>query len=328
MLSYLKIRTGNNNLLLLLMLIIFAFSSCEDVFETDIENKTIRLLSPADSMTSTTNLVYFSWETLDGVDKYNFQIVSNTFANPILYICDSNVTTNFISYVLPPGSYQWRVKGINFGYSTNYSYRSFKISLSNDISGVIPQLYFPVFADTTKITSFCFKWNLIPYAVDYRFELWQGKIGNGTKICSLILDTNTFQYTLSSEGNYEWQVRGQNNSSNTPFSISSIYCDTTRPANPVLSNPQNNSIIADSNIVFQWTRTNCPGSVEYDSLLLYSDSLMNFKIGAYKVLNKSYSTLFHNGNYWWIIKPYDRAGNIGNSSGLSKFSINYSKSGK
>lgn len=323
MLSYLKIKTSYN--LFLLMLIVIAVSSCVDVFETDIEDKTIRLLSPADSMTSITNLVYFSWEALEGVDKYNFQIVSNTFANPILYICDSNVTTNFISYVLPAGSYQWRVKGINFGYNTNYSYRSFTISLSSDISGIIPQFISPAFGDTTKNTSFLFKWNSIPFVVDYRYELWQGKIGSGVKICSIILDTNIFQYTLPVEGNYEWQVRGQNNSSNTPFSISSLYCDTMRPSQPIILYPQYNSEISDSVIDFQWSRISIPGSVEYDSVMFYSDSLMNTKIDSYKTLNKTVSKKLNNGIYWWKIKPYDRAGNQGNSSGLSKFIINYTK---
>lgn len=323
MLNYLKIKAGSSNSILLLMLLILCISSCDDVFETDIESKSIRLLSPADSMTSISNLVYFSWETLEGAEKYNFQIVSNNFANPLLYICDSNVTSNFISYVLPPGNYQWRVKGVNFGYSTNYSYRSFKINLSNDISAIIPQIITPEFGDTTNKTLFYFKWNSVPYAVDYRYELWKGKVGNGIKICSIILDTNIFHYTIPVEGYYEWQVRGQNNSSNTPFSISTLFCDTTRPTQALLVSPPNYSVYADTIIDFQWTRINIPGSTEYDSLILYSDSLMHSKAGAFKVLNKTISKVLLNGNYWWKIKSYDKAGNEGNSSSLFRFTVNY-----
>jgi len=325
--NYLKIKKSNINSILLLLSFL-TLSACEDVFETDIENKSVRLLSPKDNVVSITNLVSFSWETLEGADSYDFQIVSNTFANPLMYLCDSNITANFISYILPAGSYQWRIKAKNFGYSSNFSVRSFTISLSSDITGIMPQLNLPINGDTSANTSFVFKWNSIPYAVDYRYELWQGKIGSGVKLCSIILDTNKFQYTLPQEGYYEWQVRGQNNSSNTPFSISTLLSDTSHPAQPVIINPLNNTIIADSSIIFHWTRTTKPGSLEFDSILFYTDSLMSTQIGAYKVYNKTYTKKFINGNYWWTIKPYDRAGNDGNSSGLSKFIINYSKSGR
>ncbi|MCX6232975.1 MAG: hypothetical protein NTZ33_15705 [Bacteroidetes bacterium] len=324
MLNYLKIRKSNINFILLILSVL-ALTACEDVFETNIENKYIRLLSPKDSMISTTNLVNFSWEVLEGADSYNFQIVSNTFTNPTSYLCDSNVTTNFISFILPAGSYQWRVKGKNFGYSSNFSIRSFTISLSTDITGSIPQLTFPVNGDTSKNTFFLFKWNSIPYAVDYRYELWQGKVGSGLKLCSVLLDTNKFQYSIPQEGYYEWQVRGQNNSSNTPYSIGNLLCDTTRPSQAIITSPMNNVAITDSIVTLQWTRTAIPGSIEYDSLFIYSDSLMIANVGAYKIMNKTYSKRLNNGNYWWIVKPYDRAGNNGNSSGLLKFVINYTK---
>ena len=325
MLNYLKTRKSNINIILLLLTLI-TFLACSDIFETNIEGKTILLLSPKDSLISTTNLVNFSWETLTGAENYNIQVVSNTFINPFSYVCDSNVTTNIISFVLPAGNYQWRVKGMNFGYSTGYSYRSFTISLSSDISGIIPQLTAPVSGDTSNITTYLFSWNSISYATDYRYELWQGTVGSGIKICSVILDTNRFHYTLPQEGYYEWQIRGENNSSNSPFSINSLLCDTTRPAQPLITYPQNNLTVTDSILVLQWLRTDIPGSVEYDSLFLYSDSLMYVNIGDYKVLNKTYTQKFNNGNYWWMVKPYDRAGNSGNSSGLSKFIVNHSKS--
>ena len=325
MLNYLKIKKSNI-IMLLLFLPLITFLACSDVFETNIEGKTIRLLSPKDSLISTTNLVNFSWEKLEGAEKYNIQIVSNTFTNPYSYVCDSNVSGTFFSFVLPAGNYQWRVKGTNFGYSSNYSYRSFTISLSSDISSIIPQLTAPVTGDTSNKTTYLFTWNSIPYATDYRYELWQGKAGSGTKVCSIILDTNRFQYTLTQEGYYEWQVRGENNSSNTPFSISSLFCDTTRPAQPLITYPQYNLSIADSNITLLWLRTDVPGSLEYDSLLLYSDSLKYVNIGTYKVFNKSYTQKFNNGSYWWMVKPYDVAGNSNNSSGLSKFIVNHTKS--
>lgn len=324
MLNYLKRKIS----ILLLLLCTLCLWSCEDVFEEDISDDSVKLLSPKDSLNSSSNQISFSWESIEGADKYQLQVVSGSFANTSQMLCDSNLTQTFFTMTFTPGTYQWRVRAKNFAYESMWTTRTFSVTLTPDLSAIIPQLINPVNGDTTRKMSFLFKWNSILYADDYRFEIWKDAFASGTKIVSIILDTNYFNYTLPEQGLYYWALRGQNTYSNSVFSTASLFIDTIAPNTSMITFPQYNLVVTDSIVNFTWQRTAIAGSAEFDSLFLYADSLMNNLIGVAKSNNFSYSKKMTNGRYWWKLKPWDRAGNTNAVSGPSVFTVQRPTSGK
>nr|WP_319511365.1 hypothetical protein [uncultured Draconibacterium sp.] len=87
----------------------------------DISDKQIFLLAPKDSLVSTETNHTFWWEKLEGVDEYSFQLVTPSFDSIESLIEDTTLTNNQITLTIPPGIYQWRVKGINSISQTGYS---------------------------------------------------------------------------------------------------------------------------------------------------------------------------------------------------------------
>lgn len=119
---------------MLLSSILCVFYSCDQVPE-NIEQKTIQLLSPGQN-SKMGESVLFLWKELDDADKYHFQLCYPSFDAAQGFILDTllvkvdslNQVGNKISIdSLAPGRYQWKVRGENFGYKTEYQIRSFVV---------------------------------------------------------------------------------------------------------------------------------------------------------------------------------------------------------
>nr|WP_319570068.1 hypothetical protein [uncultured Draconibacterium sp.] len=87
----------------------------------DLSDKSTVILAPKDSLVTTATTHTFWWEKLDGAEKYNFQLVTPSFDSIESLIEDTSLTDNQITLTVPPGKYQWRVKGINSISQTGYS---------------------------------------------------------------------------------------------------------------------------------------------------------------------------------------------------------------
>lgn len=120
--------------------IIFLFvlllnASCEEIlFEEDITEETITVLAPADNSILNQSPSSFSWNSVQGVNQYEVQLVSPDFDNAGTLVLDTVVTQPVNSLVrfdspsnLAPGSYQWRVTGYNKNYNTRATVSSFEI---------------------------------------------------------------------------------------------------------------------------------------------------------------------------------------------------------
>ena len=289
--------------------------SCRDIVEPDKSNKIVELLSPSDSLRTSLSSPTFWWSAVDGAEEYNIQVVKPSFANIHELILDSTVFGNKFSISFVPGNYQWRVIGINNGYSTLFQTRNLFIDSTGDINSQIVILVSPQDNKITNNTTILFQWNSIYNADEYRFKLLDS-------LSITILDTFLFQNMLNlilNEGEYVWQIRGENNSGTTAFTTRSFAVDLTAPSLPTSLIPMNNDTVSNLIINLSW---NSDHTSILDSLYIYNDSL--FVSVAYSGTSSTSTSTF-NGlsaqHYYWRLKSVDAAGNWGNFTSLFSFYI-------
>ena len=119
----------------IVLFLLLLITSCEEIlFEEDITEETITVLAPADNSVLNQSPSSFSWNSVQGVNQYEVQLVSPDFDNAGTLVLDTVVTQPVNSLVrfdspsnLAPGSYQWRVTGYNNNYNTRATVSSFEI---------------------------------------------------------------------------------------------------------------------------------------------------------------------------------------------------------
>jgi len=151
-------------------LLLFA---CSDVLEKDITNDMVELISPMNYEEIESNVVSFKWNSLTDADKYRIQI----FKTDRTKILDSLITKTNLTYPLPQGEYQWRVRGENFAYQSSYSLQAdFAVVESTDLTNQQIILKSPADDYYTKSNSLTCSWSNLTMAEIYEFELFkQGK---------------------------------------------------------------------------------------------------------------------------------------------------------
>ncbi|MCF8229285.1 MAG: hypothetical protein K9J24_10085 [Bacteroidales bacterium] len=305
--------------------IIFILSStimlyaCTEIFDYDIRNDKVELLSPPNNYQTDIATQSFYWNQVEFADRYILQIASPGFGWIEYFLVDTLLTKNSFSYTLYPGEFQWRVKALNNSYETDFTTHTLKIDSSNDISGETLQLLWPYEADTTNQLSIRFKWMPLYNATQYNFELYYQS--------NLILIESTPNDTLTisleaGEGKYVWRTQAVNQISETQFSERYLYLDTTSPSQPVLIAPDNNSYLPDSATHMIWQRTEDQGSRQFDSLFVYTDSLLVNEKLKIRTNQTTYVDSLGTGTYYWRVRTFDIAGNSSTYSETWKFTIN------
>lgn len=299
--------------------IIFSLTTaCEDVFVPDISSNLIIILSPPDSSSSSIVSQNFWWQETPNVDYYNVQIVSPSFAYPLRLITDTNIYSTKFTYTLLPGTYQWRVKGINFGYETQYTINLLVIDSTPDISHQTIRLIVPPDRDTMNQLNVFFDWEGLYNADNYNFQLFYQDV----QVLSQIIVEDSVSHTLTEgDGAYTWKVRGQNSTSNTQFSSRSIYLDTEAPGIPLLISPIINATLPDTIISFRWNRPQHTGSSVRDSLIISRDSLFFHPIVSVVLLAPSYQDSLGQGTFFWKVRSFDKAGNCSDYSEIRRLII-------
>lgn len=300
---------------LILMLIM---SGCEDVIEPNISTERVVLLSPPDSLVSTLVLQTFWWEEVEGADYYTLQIVSPAFTNIIQLITDTTLYSTKFNYSLLPGTYEWRVKAVNFGYETSFTVHRLTIDSTPDISHQTIRLIAPPTFDTTNQTVLFFDWERLYNADNYNFQLWYQDV-------PLISENRIWDSVTKAldegDGPYSWRVRGQNATSNTPYSSRSVFLDTEAPGTPQLVAPVANAKLPDTLITFMWNRPSNSGSSVRDSMVVATDSLFIQPVIAVFLPFNSYQDSLGPGTFFWRVRSIDKAGNKSDYSTTRKLII-------
>ncbi|MBN1339749.1 MAG: hypothetical protein JXA03_10525 [Bacteroidales bacterium] len=305
--------------ILIAIILLLGVAGCKDILEDDLTGRAVELMAPPDSYQTTLNTHTFWWQAVEGAEGYDLQIVSPGFDYIERLFLDTSITVLKYDYTLLPGLYQWRVRAWNYSTSTAWSVRTLTIDSTSDISGEIVQLLSPADHDTTAQTQQLFQWQELYNADDYNFQLYY----SSTKILSQVAEAGQMTATLSAgNGAYRWEVRGQNDFSNTAYYGRDIFLDTTPPAAPVPEMPLNGEVLADSLITFQWTREGASGGSSIkDSLYIYSDQQMLNIIRNLFLAQTAYQDSLGPGTFYWRLRSIDKAGNKSGYSTLRSFTV-------
>jgi hypothetical protein len=109
------------NIITCLTFILFLLSSCEEALERPLTGQKVRLLAPANNITTTDTTHTFYWEILEGASLYQLQVVAPKFDSIARLETDTLISINRFTLNLRKGNYEWRVKALNNSSHSNYS---------------------------------------------------------------------------------------------------------------------------------------------------------------------------------------------------------------
>lgn len=320
------VRTG-----IIFIITAMAFVSCRDIFETDLSQETEVLVVPANGTIQTNTNVTFMWDNVEGATEYQIQIATPDFATAQGYVVDSTIENTDAIFELSPGSFEWKVRALNYASATIYTDPwSLTIDSSFDLTSQSLVLYTPTDAVYTNASSLSFTWQDLYSADSYNFILKSGDWSTGVELENTTATTNGYTSVYGfTEGAYSWSVRGENLlPSYTTYAVErTIYIDQTDPAKPIgiLPDAATSGLEADSSYLFEWTRPTDPGTVNsslYDSVYVYADT-NQLPISTY--YSSIEDTLFvlpsPAGTYFWKVATFDAAGNGSDVSNINSFIV-------
>lgn len=299
------------------LLVIISFYACDDILEEDITDDSIQITYPLEGAVIDGNNVQFSWQHLDGADDYRVQVLNENQT----IIVDSLVSENQLNYSIGEGNYQWRVKGENFAYETEYTFPvNFSVDISEDLTNQSVILSTPSDNLYTNNSDITFTWNPVVNANSYTFEVLKNNNGQTTiyqesEIANTSSNIDSSLFDVDAE--YIWKVKAVNNSSETSYSERSIYIDRVEPNTPALNTPNDNSTNS-SLVTFNWSNGTDTGNIQSsitNTIEIASDINFNTILLSDNTQNNTYQYTFSStGDYYWRVKAYDSAGNESDNS--------------
>lgn len=312
-------------LIIILLTGIILWACKKDFIVEDISNKTITVNSPANNLATTTNLITFWWEAVDGAEKYNLQVVKPSFASATSLILDTSISVTRFNLSLQPGSYQWRIKAFNAGHSTAFQVFTLRIDSTTNLAGLFVNQLSPVNGAVTGNSIVTFNWSPVISATKYRLQI------NGGAIKDTLLANTSLTYTLPAASNattaYTWNVKAVNNTSESAFNTSSytLTVDLKPPVSPSLVRPASGTVVSDT-AKLVWSR-NATDAV-YDSVYIGDDSLFTniyqqIWTDQQKLPLSDLSLSPNTGStyFWWKVRSFDAVGNHSSFSGRFKFKL-------
>jgi uncharacterized protein YegP (UPF0339 family) len=299
-------------------IILLLFFSCEEILLVpDISKEKVTLTAPANNSVLFSTGVSFSWESVKDSEKYHLQIAKPNFTNPVEIVLDTLVSKTSFLQQLNIGKYEWRIKAVNSGYETQYTTAAFEILNNEDFQNNTVILTSPANNLITKTVVQKLSWQTIIGATEYQIQIYDS---NNEIVKESNSTTTAFDYTFT-DGNFSWKVRASNGTKETLYSTRNILVDSKAPNIPILSNPADKSTTTATDINFQYSRNPISGSIEKDSIYVYSESALtnlNFK----EEITSPYSKTLTAGSYYWYVKSFDQAGNSSIRSAVFSFTIN------
>ena len=306
----------------MLSLVLVMVFGCTDVLEQDLDEDQITLLAPADNLVTTEVSQVFWWEASDEVTGYRIRVVSPSFDSIARLVIDEPITEGLtFETTLPAGVYQWTVVGTNSFSETTPIARNLTI-LDDSTQNLITQTILLVGPEENQSQSdsmVSFLWQEVEVASNYRIQIATPDFSNSSFIIEdLIVDSDNYSTNLP-EGDYQWRVRGENDTSVTPYSTGTFFIDNSAPTAPILNAPADRDTVS-SPVIISWS---IDESSTQDTLYIYSDSLLNDLVLQVGLSETSYT--FTNAildRYFWRLRSVDSAGNVSSFSSPRSFHVN------
>ena len=301
-------------------IVIFTISCDDIIFEEDISESNLIILAPTNNASIVSGNISFNWETVTNADKYQIQIATPNFADAIQIVLDSTISNTSFTKQLLANSYEWRVRAVNSAFETSYFTNTLTVTEVEGFTDKEVVLLSPINNLISNQSSQSLTWKSIEGATEYRVQIWQPDI-NGTLVHDEVVSSTSMEYTFL-DGNYTWQVRAQNDTQNTLFFSRILSVDTAKPNTPTLLTPINNENKASGKTSFTWKRENIIGSVESDSIYIYTDAELKTQVFKDISTNKQYEKDLSAGSYYWYAQSFDTAGNQSSNSTIFSFNLN------
>ncbi|QQX76511.1 MULTISPECIES: hypothetical protein [Aequorivita] len=306
---------------------LFLLFSCDDILEKDISDMQLTVISPNEGDTIAGNTVQFLWNTIEGANNYTIQIYNNN-----LLVMDTLISAPPYIDVLASDSYQWRIKGENEAYETQYNFPiNFEVISSTDLTNQAVILNSPSDNVYTNESSIIFSWSSVPSADSYTFELLR-KSSSGTVTVDLQEGLFTTTVTLDEnvldrDSEYIWRVKAVNETSQTIFFSRTFFIDTVPPPVPSLISPKFEEEFDLTEIItFSWDFGNDPGIIDSAINSVYeiatNSTFSNVIESGVSFPTTITYTFNESGTYYWRVRGEDAAGNVGSFNSNGKLIVN------
>ncbi len=297
--------------------LLLVLCSCEEILlEEDISTSKVELLTPGENAVIKSSTISFRWTEVEAATEYQLQIATPGFEAPQQIVTDVIIEENFYSAELPEGEYEWRVRATNSNYSTAFSSGAFTVETHEDFSDQQLNLFSPSNNVLSNKNTITLNWGEIEGTILYRIQIVQdGLVVKEKTTAETHLDV-TFP-----EGQSTWRIRAENETENTLFSERGIFVDSIEPEAPQLVKPEDKADLTVPTVFFEWNRSSIPGSEEMDSIFIYRNLELTELVKKDRVTTSYTTTLDREKTYYWFMRSYDAAGNVGDRSEVFSFTI-------
>lgn len=308
------------NLYLVFAIMIFTISCDEVIFEQDISESNLKILAPTNGSSVVSGNISFNWEPVTDANNYQIQIATPNFANAKQIVLDSTISNTSFSRQLLANNYEWRIRAKNSAFETSYFTNTLKVTEVEDFTDKEVELLSPMNNFISNQNAQILTWKSVEGATEYRVQIWRPD-ANGTLEHDEVVSLTSLLYSFI-DGNYTWQVRAQNDTQNTLYFFRTLLVDTVKPNTPTLINPLDKANEASGKISFTWERETVEGSVESDSIYVYSDAELKNLVFKDISTNKQFEKDLTANSYYWHVQSFDEAGNQSSNSTTFNFNVN------
>lgn len=277
------------------------------------------MLLPADSTIVNSADVTFRWEMIKGAASYRLQVASPSFRSPSQLYLDTLSSDLTLSLPLQPGTYEWRVQALNSGYQTGYTSRLFAVDSASNLSGSSVRLLTPLKDIYTNQQKVLFTWDAVQRAEKYILEIL-----SPARFDTVLYVTSVYRTLPVAGQTYEWRVRALNATGAVLSDKRKFTTDFELPEVPSLLHPRPDTTIFDWPVKLKWKHGST--DVTGDSVFLYLADQKTLVSSFPKAVTTPYFMLTSSqslvpGSYYWSVRSYDRAGNIGLVADKYKFIV-------
>ncbi len=307
-----------------ILLLLLGVTACNEIFEIDISETPVVLLSPADSSASRKLAQTFSWKAVEGARTYRLEIGSPTLSSPSGFYKDTTISKASLRVQLQAGRFEWRVRALNAGYETTAMSRFIRIDSSSNLTEQEMLLLKPADGSLLGNSRVTFQWEALPMADKYVVKIQE----LGTS--DTVLTASLTKILPTAAASYSWQVTAINATSKLiskqafTFSV-----DLSSPEAPLLTTPENNAniprtILVTNPLNLVWQRR--ASAVVRDSVYLFTVNQTLIAGFPRAVTGTSYqvdnaTTSLGQGTYYWEVKSVATSGRTSGASERRRFTV-------
>lgn len=311
------------NLWLISIALITLNLSCNVIFEDDLSDKKVLILSPPDGYISNVQTQEFIWEKMVEADSYRVQLVADSFEYITRYVLDTIVNDNRLSITLLPDTYEWRIIALNTAGSSDYDEYRLTIAQDTSLSGQFVNAIYPAQNDVYYSDSVAFFWDALLYAQNYQLQVATHPSFNSQLIRQEVTTPTDYAYLINAlgTGTFYWRIRAmRDNIDTTAWTAAKQF---SIDAAPILQSPINNST-QTLPLSLVWTSAS---NLVRDSLYVYYGTASQpfIRIGTTSnsyFFNSIDTTGRGVGDYYWELRSLSNTGVLSSYSGYRRFVIN------